>query len=96
MQQLHRAKTLFVGDMSCMQGADEVLVPDIFPGREKDTGLVHAKDIVDAINASGVKARYIPTFEEIREYLIENGKQGDAVITLGSGDVYKKTWDLMK
>lgn len=91
-----RAKTLFTGDMSCMNGADEVLVPDIFPGREQDTGIVHAKDIVNAIERSGVKAVYLPTFEEIREYLIANAQPGDAVITLGSGDVYKKTWLLME
>ena len=90
-----RAKTLFTGDMSCMSGADIVLVPDIYPGREKDTGLVHARDMVKAINDSGIAAKYLPTFEQIREYIDENAEPGDMVLTLGSGDVYVQTRKLL-
>ncbi len=86
-----RAKTLFTENVNCFDGADLVLVPDIYPGREKDTGIVHAKDMVKAINEGGVEALYIPTFEEIKKYLDENAKEGDLVLTLGSGDVYIKT-----
>ena len=52
--------------------ADTVLVPDIYPGREKDTGIVHARDMVKAINEQSNNAIYIPTFEEIRLYLDEH------------------------
>lgn len=90
-----RAKTLFTGDMSCMRAADAVLVTDIYPGREKDTGLVHARDMVKAINDSGITAEYIPTFELIREWVDKNASEGDMVITLGSGDVYKQTNKLL-
>lgn len=90
-----RAKTLFTGDMSCMSGADIVLVPDIYPGREKDTGLVHARDMVKAINDSGIAAKYLPTFEQIRDYIDENAEPGDMVLTLGSGDVYVQTRKLL-
>ena len=90
-----RAKTLFTENVTCFKDADEVLVPDIYPGREVDTGLVHAKDMVAGINAGGGNAKYIPTFEEIREYLDANAKPGDLVITLGSGDVYQQTKKLL-
>ena len=53
--------------------------------------MVHAKDMVAAINESGVKAEYLPTFEEIRARLDEVVQPEDVVVTLGSGDVYKKT-----
>ena len=86
-----RAKTLFVENVDCFRGADEVLVPDIYPGREKDDGTVHARDMVAGINRETGNAKYIPTFEQINEYLLENAHEGDIVITLGSGDVYKKT-----
>lgn len=86
-----RAKTLFTGDMQCFKGADEVFVPDIFPGREVDTGIVHARDMVSALERSGIKARYIPTFEGIRDELRAIAKPGDLVVTLGSGDVYIQT-----
>lgn len=91
-----RAKTLFTGDLDCFNAADEVLVPDIYPGREKDDGTVHARDMVAAINRSGVEAKYIPDFESIRDYLTENSAPGDIVVTLGSGDVYEKTRILLK
>ena len=86
-----RAKTLFTGYVDCFKGADEVLVPDIYPGREIDDGSVHAVDMVEGINRATENAKYIPTFEEINDYLLENAHEGDIVITLGSGDVYKKT-----
>ena len=75
--------------------ADAVLVPDIYPGREKDTGAVHARDMVAAINAAGTTALYLPTFEDIRSWLDEHGEAGDVVVTVGSGDVYRQTRKLL-
>lgn len=86
-----RAKTLFCENVTCFKDADEVLVPDIYPGREVDTGLVHARDMVAAIALEGTDAKYIPTFEEIDLYLRSNWNAGDLVVTLGSGDVYIQT-----
>ena len=90
-----RAKTLFINDVACFNIADEVLVPEIFPGREIDDGSVHARDMVKAINASGGNATYLATFESIRAYLAAHANPGDMVITLGSGDVYKQTKKLL-
>ena len=81
--------------LTLTNAADAVLVPDIYPGREKDTGLIHARDMVKAINDSGITAEYIPTFELIREWMDKNASEGDMVITLGSGDVYKQTNKLL-
>lgn len=83
-----RAKTLFLEEMNCFGDAFEVLVPDIYPGREKDDGSVHARDMVAAVNRESNNAKYIATFEEINEYLKKNAHEGDLVLTLGSGDVY--------
>lgn len=90
-----RAKTLFCENVDCFSDADEVLVPDIYPGREVDDGSVHATDMVKAILEGGVQARFIPTFEEIRVYLHEHLQPGDFVVTLGSGDVYMQTRKLL-
>lgn len=83
-----RAKTLFLKNVDCFKTAHEVLVPDIYPGRETDDGSVHARDMVDAINRESNNAKYIATFKEIDEYLKNNAREGDLVLTLGSGDVY--------
>ncbi|OQB24450.1 MAG: UDP-N-acetylmuramate--L-alanine ligase [Firmicutes bacterium ADurb.Bin182] len=90
-----RAKTLFLKDPSCLAGADEVLTVDIYPGREKDDGTVHAGDMVNAFVNAGIDARYTPTFEDVRDYLKTTAKPGDLVLTLGSGDVYKQTKKLL-
>ncbi len=90
-----RARTLFCDHVVCFKDADMVLVPDIYPGREKDTGIVHARDMVAAINRESDNAVYIPTFEEIRLYLDEHAQEGDLVVTVGSGDVYKQTRKLL-
>ena len=90
-----RARTLFCNNVTCFTDADCVLVPDIYPGREKDTGIVHARDMVSAINETSGNAVYIPTFEEIRLYLDEHAGEGDLVVTVGSGDVYRQTKKLL-
>lgn len=90
-----RARTLFCQNVDCFAQADEVLVPDIYPGREVDTGIVHARDMVAGINAAGANAVYLPTFEDIRAHLREHGQPGDLVVTLGSGDVYIQTKKLL-
>lgn len=90
-----RARTLFCQNVTCFTDADHVLVPDIYPGREKDTGLVHARDMVAAINETSRNAVYIPTFEEIRLFLDEHAEEGDLVVTVGSGDVYRQTKKLL-
>ncbi|MDO5110829.1 MAG: UDP-N-acetylmuramate--L-alanine ligase [Clostridia bacterium] len=90
-----RAKTLFTQHVDCFANADTVLVPDIYPGREKDDGSVHARDMVAGINEGGGNAIYLGTFENIRDYLDANMQPGDLVITLGSGDVYVQTRKLL-
>ncbi len=85
-----RARTLLDKYATCFGDADEVLMPDIYPGRDTDTQGIHALDVVSAINKSSANCLYIPTFEEIRDYLHKNWQPGDIVITLGSGDVNKQ------
>ncbi len=85
-----RAKTLLQKYSESFEDADIVLVPDIYPGREIDTGIVHAKDLVAAINEKGSKCEYLPAFADIDSYLKANWKSGDMVIALGSGDVFRQ------
>lgn len=85
-----RAKTLMKKYGRCFGEADCVLVPDIYPGRDVDTGIVHAKDLVAEIDRNGTKAVYLPTFEDIRTYLHAHWQPGDLVVAVGSGDVFKK------
>ena len=90
-----RAKTLKEKYGKCFDMADAVIVPDIYPGRDIDKGEIHATDLVNEINTNSAECIYLATFEEINDYLEENAKPGDLVLTLGSGDVYKQTSKLL-
>ena len=90
-----RAKTLKDKYALSFGVADCVLVPDIYPGRDIDTGDIHATDLVAAISPNAKACEYIATFEEINAYLENHASEGDVVITLGSGDVYRQTQKLL-
>lgn len=90
-----RARTLKDKYALAFDDADEVLVPDLFPGRDVDTGDIHATDLVNVIDAHSHNCKYIATFEAIKAYLLPRWKKGDIVITLGSGDVDKQTRKLL-
>lgn len=89
-----RARTLKDKYAKAFSAADEVIVPDIYPGRDIDRGDIHAKDLVDAISRNS-SCVYVPTFDNIREFLDKNAHQGDIVIALGSGDINKQSYKLL-
>ena len=66
--------------------ADTVIITDIYAAREQDNGVVHSKDLTNAIE--GTNAIYLKTFDEISSYLIENIKDDDIVVTMGAGNIY--------
>lgn len=68
---------------------DDLIVTDIYAAREKDTGLISANDLVFEINKNSKNATYIKEFKDVAEYFKKNAKEGDLVITMGAGDVYK-------
>ena len=72
------------------QGADEVVVADIFASaRELEHHTVSSLTLAELIVKQGVKARYIGTLEDIETYLAKTLAPDDLVITLGAGDIYK-------
>ena len=65
--------------------ADKCVISEIMGSREVNTIGIKASDLSDKIPG----AIQLDTFEEICEYVCTNAKEGDLVITLGCGDVYK-------
>ncbi|MGO1371259.1 MAG: UDP-N-acetylmuramate--L-alanine ligase [Senegalia sp. (in: firmicutes)] len=84
-----RTKSLLKEFGKCFIGVDQVIVTDIYAAREKDTGIVNSKQLVDEINNNGVKSVFINTFEETLDFLEKTVDKGDLIITVGAGDVYK-------
>jgi len=71
--------------------ADVTIVPQIYFVR--DTAEAHkqinAQVLVDRIRQQGCEAVFIDDFARICEYLKENVKKGDLVVTMGAGDIWK-------
>lgn len=65
--------------------ADHVIVSDIMGSREKNEWGVSSTQITERIP----HAHYLATFEEISKFVAKNVSDGDLVLTMGGGDVYK-------
>ena len=78
--------------------ADEVVVPDIYFVRdsEREREMVCAEDLVAAIGGGGGAARYVPDFEAIVALLAQDVRPGDAVLTMGAGDIWKVADELVE
>ena len=73
------------GFVSSLSIADKVIVSDIMGSREENTYHVSSQQITDRIPG----ALYLPTFQEISDYVTAHADEGDLVLTMGGGDVYK-------
>ena len=64
---------------------DKVIMTEIMGSREKNTYNIYTKNLADKIPGS----EWYPTFEEVAARAEEIAEEGDLIITLGCGDVYK-------
>ena len=81
-----RTKSLLEKFSNAFYDADIAIVTEIYPSREKFDPTIHSKDLVNLLIKNGVDAKYMKTFDEIKEYIIKEAQKGDIVITVGAGD----------
>ncbi len=65
--------------------SDKVVLTEIMGSREINTYDIHTEQLAEKIPGSV----WFDSFDTIAQYLYDNVKSGDLVITLGCGDVYK-------
>lgn len=65
--------------------ADLTVLTEIMGSREKNTYGIHSSDLAAKLE----RCVLTPTFDECVEYLYNNVRPGDLVITMGCGDIYK-------
>ncbi len=70
---------------SVLSIADEMILTEIYATREVNTYNVSSEDLAQKINS----CKYIKTFEEICEYVVKNACNGDLILAMGAGDIYK-------
>jgi UDP-N-acetylmuramate--alanine ligase len=71
--------------------ADRVVICDIYSAREvhSDYGRLGSQELVARIAQHGGRAEYLSTLGEVTEYLSHEVIEGDMVLTMGAGDVWK-------
>ncbi len=80
-----RTAQLYDDFIDALRLADVAVVADIYAAREVNTWGVSAKAMAEAL-PDGV---YAGDFDGICAYLRENAREGDVILTVGAGDVYK-------
>ncbi|NLY37044.1 MAG: UDP-N-acetylmuramate--L-alanine ligase [Tissierellia bacterium] len=82
-----RTKILFKDFVKCFKDADLVWIMDIFAAREANDPTIHTTMLVDALEQP--PAVYVPTFEELRDKMRSELREGDVFFSVGCGDVYR-------
>lgn len=67
--------------------ANHVVLTDIYAARESDTLGISSETLADELRKLGCDVYYLPSFEEISEFLLKKCIHGDLCITMGAGDV---------
>ena len=87
------SRTRFLLDefATAFSAADETIVPDIYFVRdsEAERSRVSAADLVERVSRNGQKARHLPRFDAIVDYLRGVIGPGDLVVTMGAGNVWE-------
>lgn len=64
---------------------DETIISEILAVRETNTYNIYSTDLGAKIEGS----HCIDTFEEITDFILKNAQEGDLVLTMGGGNVYR-------
>lgn len=90
-----RTKALFNEFVDVLSQADHIILPEIYAARETDTLGMSSELLADALKKRGVDAYFIPDFENIETFILENCQENDLLITMGAGNVVKIADDLI-
>ncbi len=72
--------------------ADHVVLSPIMGSREINTYNIYSSDLAEKMEGCVV----LDNFEQIAEYVVSHASEGDLVITLGCGDIYKAAKLMLK
>jgi len=87
-----RTKALFADFVRELKKVDLVVLAEIYAAREQNRYGISSKDLQLEIPGSV----YCETLPEVTAYLRENIRQGDVVLTVGAGDIFRAGEALLK
>ncbi len=92
-----RTKLLFEEFCHCFTDCDELIITDIYPAGEKPLPGVSSAVLAESIKKlTGQKVEYIPQLHRVEEYLEKVVLNGDLIVTIGAGNVFKVGEELIK
>ena len=80
-----RTKALFSGFVRELKKADHVVLAEIYAARERNTVGISSRDICAKVSGSV----YCETLPDVTAYLRDYLREGDVVLTVGAGDIYR-------
>ncbi|MBQ1490070.1 MAG: UDP-N-acetylmuramate--L-alanine ligase [Eubacterium sp.] len=86
-----RTLALFDQFVDAFGDADVLVLADIYAARERDIFNISSEKLCEAIQRKypDKKVCYMDSFEKIADAVREGAQDGDLVITMGAGDIYK-------
>ncbi len=93
------ARTRFLLDdfAAAFTDADEIVIPDIYGAREAsdENDTISSQDLVNRICEVGGQAQYIADLDAVVTKILPQLTLGDLVVTMGAGDIWKVTDELV-
>ena len=87
-----RTHALFEDFVRELKRVDVCVVAEIYAARERNDIGISSRDLVERIPG----ATYCETLPEVTEFLRQNVREGDIVLTVGAGDIYRAGEALVK
>lgn len=71
--------------------ADKIVLAEIYAAREKNIHKISSKTLMNKIKEKdpAKEVYFFKDFEEIANFVYNNAEEGDLIITMGAGDIYK-------
>jgi UDP-N-acetylmuramate--alanine ligase len=92
-----RTRDFYKDFASELSNADEVILADIYPAREAPIPNVNSNLIIkEALKQGNNNFQHIPDKYAIEKYLLTHIKSGDMVITMGAGDIWTVSENLLE
>ena len=87
-----RTKALFADFIRELKKADHVVLAEIYAARERNTVGISSRDLAEQIPGSV----YCETLPDVTNYLRTFAQEGDVILTIGAGDIFRAGEALLK
>ncbi len=91
-----RTRDLFDGFVNALSLADKTYLIDIYAAREKDPGDINSAQLSEALIHRGKTSEYSGSFDSCIESLKAELGEGDLILTIGAGTVFRIADALVK